>query len=236
MLRGLLPCSSHPGGYSEYPPGCFCWCLMIEFDPSWEYFTPDPEIAELFAEQQVEGLEAICDWRLTKVDSLGLRFGKGNPDSGNPFHLKKAKYVVERKTIQVRDCVLCGEPFLPNRDSRTYCGIKCSLKALVERNRREPVVLVCAWNGCRREFIQNSHEQRFCTLFCANEAQRLEVIRKEGQCPCGKELEPSKSHNKKSVKLYCSRACKQKFTARASRARKRDHEGEKTRHSQGTAG
>ena len=99
------------------------------FDPAWEYFVPDPEIAWIFARSGAyERFEGIGD-------HIGLRFGKGNPDKfwGKlaPEKPIKKRWVKEktpqkkRVFLTKRNCVRCGVEYKPDHSCQKYCSYAC---------------------------------------------------------------------------------------------------------------
>lgn len=133
-----------------------------EFDPAWEYFVPDPEVAEAVshATQGFDGL-GIEDRRLDRDGAVsGFRFGRGRPDA---FVCRLApERPVERVGVANRLCGGCGRPFAPDRTSRKYCSDECYARP--GRPRERPESAAC--EKCGRVFNPKRSEQRFCGRKC----------------------------------------------------------------------
>ncbi len=140
-----------------------------EFDPAWEYWEPNPEIAEVMARNGVaEGFDAVIDCRedgrgLRRAD--GIRFGRGNPDFAR-FHLAPECPTADR--LQPRVCPACRFEFVPDRSSRIYCSNRCYVRR--GRERELPDAHNC--ERCAAPFRPTRRGHWFCSLKCHNDRQR----------------------------------------------------------------
>lgn len=134
------------------------------FDPAWEYFEPDPEIAEaLEVHQRFNLWDLVGDDRLAKYENLGMRFGIGNPDH---CRFKLARPRPERlnlsRLVYHRNCRTCGTLFLPDRESRWYCSQKCRPHPGKPKSLPE---YACARCGVR--FQPRTACRKFCSPECS---------------------------------------------------------------------
>ncbi len=185
-------------------------------DPAWEYWVGDEEVTELLAETGacVGPYDSVIDWRLDKHASLGLRFGRGNPDNFNCY-LAPEKFD-ERIEVLPRDCAKCGTTFTPDRHSRLYCSVECRPR----RGREREIPLEATCPQCGEIFEPKSWEHAYCSLTCVGASKRREGF-ETGCKACGKELPASKSPNGRE-RIYCSDACKHVWKQRETRRRKRE--------------
>ena len=95
-------------------------------DERWEYWTPDPEIAEVMEAERSVGFgglpRSVC---LTsgRFCAVGFRFGKGSPDS-DPFRVAPAKWQRPDR-LPLRRCRDCTRYFTPTARNRVYCSRAC---------------------------------------------------------------------------------------------------------------
>jgi hypothetical protein len=134
-------------------------------DPSWEYFTPDPEVAEVLRTERVDFAD-LMDSRLYKTRNQGLRFGRGNPDAFIG-RIAPKRYEVERADLRHRPCKTCGEFFLPERTSRRYCSRDCSPSPGAPRLHLDRPCQVC-----NALFRPESAGTKYCSVRCTGVAQR----------------------------------------------------------------
>ncbi len=194
-------------------------------DPAWEYWVGDEEVTELLAETGAcAGYDSVLDWRMDKHESLGLRFGRGNPDSFNCF-LAPEKLADGRALVSQRNCEKCGVAFTPDRHSRMYCSVECRPR----RGREREIPLEAACAQCRRPFEPAYWGQTYCSLTCVGASQRKEGA-ETGCKVCGKEPPASTSPNG-TPRLYCSDACK-----RVWKQRKRNRRQGETKSCTGSEG
>lgn len=140
--------------------------MAMDFDPAWEYWMPDPEVAELLAESGLRcGINRIdqafmCD-ELPSGRSLyvGVRFGRGNPNFFRgrlrPLRPRVPRPESPDRLIYRPRCRQCGERFWSSRIDKPYCSAYC---------RQQPRRATCKW--CGREFRRTT-ARRFCTQDCA---------------------------------------------------------------------
>ena len=121
--------------------------MPVDFDPAWEYWEPDPEIAQVMYCCQSRGSLLDDLWSDTRNDGyiLGMRFGRGNPNKGG-FHLARPR---SRKELA---CQTCGDLFVPRNPDHIYCSQECKRVECEQ---------------CGELFAPRSKHSRFCTLSCA---------------------------------------------------------------------
>lgn len=132
-------------------------------DESWEYWEPDPEIAEVmeFQEDIFKGI----DFTRRREFSLGLRFGKGSPDRfwGRLAPMKwKPRDLLE--PIQDRICKGCGNWFSPDRKERKFCRRECAFKFRGSIR----ILKDSTCQTCKNTFRPYWSTQRFCSLKCGS--------------------------------------------------------------------
>jgi len=190
-----------------------------QFDPAWEYWQPDPDIAEAmgcerlgtFADLGLEEEEQRGVWH--KRENVGFRFGRGNPDW---FFVKfapaKRERVYETKPKPRYECQQCGAGFDGSRGRRVYCR-ECV------PDRGKPLIGARTCRGCSAEFypIQRRYA-KFCSPRCGG-ASVAKAYHAAG-CPvCGAEVVRS-GKGRSAAKVYCSRKCKGAAMNREYRKRK----------------
>lgn len=118
-----------------------------QFDPNWEYYEPDPEIAELMSADK-----RICPLAQAFPSCNGFLI-RDPRDGGRP----------PRKTAQKVVCAECGKNC--PRGNTLYCSKVCMGNGLVKR--RSFLDLIpkrCA--GCRLLFVTVFKTKRYCTTHC----------------------------------------------------------------------
>lgn len=195
---------------------------MVEFDPAWEYYTPDPEIDYCVHSRggRSGSFDAVWDRRLAKVDNLGFRFGSGNPDRDpERFRERRERRIDQPTWNEWRECERCRQWFRADSDHRRYCGNECRLARLHEGNRRPRRSQLCR---CGRFFEPKREGTIYCSPACQIEGQRKPLLAEAGRCEtCGAGLLPSRSRNQATARRFCSRQCKHAATCRKARARAR---------------
>lgn len=152
-----------------------------QFDPAWEYFEPDPEVAEVFApEGSGFGVLGIEGRRIERDGALlGFRFGVGNPDSGR-FRLARERRVREYGSVcRVLTCPQCGDQFLQDRPHRgTYCSHRCANTASARKVERLGDGCPCCGAGVVAA-NKNREQKVFCSKACKDRMhlRRLKKIR-----------------------------------------------------------
>lgn len=135
-------------------------------EPAWEYWQPDPEVAEAMGPDRLDGFAALGveDLRLRR-DRLpgGFRFGRGDPDFARlrlaPPRPGRARELIPRKT-----CPTCGKTWQPDRSDRRYCSMAC--RKVPGRPRELPGARDCGTCGATFRPLWSAH--RFCSRRCAN--------------------------------------------------------------------
>lgn len=127
--------------------------MPLYIDPAWEYFEPDPEVAEAVYgnHRKVSSLDLITTGFQDAggiYNNQGLRFGSGNPDNFT-FHLapekpqkevkhKQTDYIYKEDTTQRsnavkhKTCLVCATVYpLYRGGSQTqkdgFCRLKCMM-------------------------------------------------------------------------------------------------------------
>jgi hypothetical protein len=144
-----------------------------EFDPEWEYFEPDPEIAEvLVSHSRVSLAEMVFGGVRPGEDqgASGFRFGVGNPDAprGKVAPLTSRDVEQVYKAIQ-RDhihyhvrCEGCGGYFLPDKNSRKYCSNECYIRLGAARILED---IPCT--TCGKVFRPRESGRKYCSVPCS---------------------------------------------------------------------
>lgn len=180
-----------------------------EFDPRWEYWTPDPEIAEAMGAVEF-GVE-LFERKSFRGGSRGKveGFRIGHPKGGRfKLGIPRGR---PRETIEPRRCEnrKCNRWFTPLRDERKYCSRQC-----IPGNARQlPESRDCEY--CNVTFVPLWQRHTFCSADCANRAQKKQHAarprRKPGRkvtladktCRCGATFHPRREHQK-----HCSIECR----------------------------
>lgn len=196
---------------------------MPELDPDWEYWTPDPEIAELMGESTTSdgfeglGIEYFRNERLG--GNVGFRFGTGNPNNAR-FRLAPERYREVRES-RCRDikCSVCGITFKQYRPDREFCSRVCANAVTAEERRERPQELACV--RCGKLFDPARTDQVYCGRVCAAFVNGSDITsHSEGCRTCGGVVPPSTSRSG-IPRVYCSPRCKKLFIHRRHTANKR---------------
>lgn len=142
--------------------------MAPEFDPSWEYFVPDPEIESLVYKLECASIHSVLDVmtderRSSRTSVAGFRFGSGNPNHAPSFRLGRAKRGRVYEPIPDRQCPKCRATFTPSRRAQVHCSKRCGCgtgRVLTQR--------LCG--ECRREFQPDEDRRLFCSRDCAHRA------------------------------------------------------------------
>ena len=186
------------------------------FDPAWEYWEPDPEIAELLAEES----DCDADWRLfpdpleRRLDRgavLGLRFGsmRSMRAIDHPWlRLARPRYAEPCESgCQRVECQWCGREFLERRPQMgRCCSWRCGVLYRARQRRLRPDSATC--RVCGNVFAPKRCEQVLCSRPCASQlgASKVRIPRVGCGCPvCGQLVTPG---TRGMPKVYCSRRCK----------------------------
>jgi hypothetical protein len=139
--------------------------MSEEFDPAWEYWTPnDPEVAEILG-RVATGYDAFGSEFRTEDDrgrASGIRFGRGNPDNFNGRLAPVKRSVDDKELPPLTMCRGCAHLFRPNRPGQQFCDRTCLPAAA------EPVVRVCGL--CRIEYLTKRPGQVYCCAVCSGVA------------------------------------------------------------------
>jgi hypothetical protein len=161
-------------------------------DPDWEYFVPDPEIAEVMGCAAPEGFDGVIDWqedRRGRGHASGLRFGRGNPDYAR-FRLAPPK--ADRPTARPRRCQWCEFSFYPRGSGSRFCSRECYAAG----RQLEPRHCLT----CGSLFRPPRSHSRYCSQRCSPSNQRSLPDR---ECrSCGKLFRPLADRT-----VYCSIRC-----------------------------
>jgi hypothetical protein len=135
-------------------------------DPAWEYWMPDPDIAELIEESS--GTKADQADELFR-HSVGIHFGNGNPNRGQRTRLAASKPVKDSPPERgPANCNGCHKVFMPKRSEQVYCCSACQPRAGRPRTRidgRLPQAKVCP--ECAGEFFPWRPQQVCCGKRCS---------------------------------------------------------------------
>ena len=136
---------------------------------AWEYWEPNPEVAELFAMTGAISGFAVLGIELEDgyVENSGFRFGCGNPNSCF-FRLAPERPTGEREPIKPKSCEGCERSFVPRRPDRVYCSSECYHANSLHR--LSPI----SCDFCGYVFHPRDRDSRFCSLGCVNDWQRAE--------------------------------------------------------------
>lgn len=191
-----------------------------EFNPAWEYWEPEPEIAEAMAAERVRGFDGLGleleDGRSPYApyrkgaSNVGFRFDRGNPDAvlfdpePAPFRIGPSR--TKPTTRRVR-CHRCGRGFDGDRHRYIFCR-----DCLPSRGRCPIPSTVCC--ECGDEFRPRERQYfRFCSPKCGGSYFRAKSA--ATGCPvCGGEVPPG---TRGMPKVYCSRRCQHVMLQRRSR-------------------
>lgn len=187
-----------------------------EFDPAWEYWTPDPEINEILTESsEKDTLSSLLRINYSKHDNQNIGFRIGHPNSGKfTYGYEKgqrfSKVIIDRsrmpyKRVKKRSisfaprfCKGCSKTFIPNWERySTYCSPECG------RDHYNRLVNHAKW--CN----QNLEEKENCPT-CNNVVDRSTIYPKA---------------RGKVKKIYCSKRCRKTMQRRVfNQKRKKERE------------
>lgn len=177
--------------------------MAEEFDPAWEYYEPDPEVAWAVA---CERLSSFGGFGLRdddgSGDGIGFVFGCGDP---NFYRTRVAPPRYERQTADVppRACGSCGFVFRPRESCGRYCSRECY--GVARRSGQYPVrrppARVSDCRHCGATFRPRSRRSRYCSRACHGAARALPAL--DVSCrQCGGSF-----RTRDRGRVYCSRAC-----------------------------
>lgn len=167
-----------------------------EFDPLWEYWQPDPEIAEVMGACVPDGFDGIVEFTddcSGRSYVRGIRFGMGNPDFCR-FRLAPAKPEREQTPRETRVCGYCGEAFRPRCGGSEFCSRGCYGDA----RRLNPKLCPT----CGDEFQPQHSSGVYCSRKCSPKCTRSLPDRTCANPVCGKLFRPKASRT-----IYCSIRC-----------------------------
>jgi hypothetical protein len=135
--------------------------MPTELDPAWEYWTPDPEIAEAMGNETADGFDGLpvtrTDRRAGRVEVPGFRFGRGRTVDYFPFRFGRAK--PDRASgLPSRWCVHCRGLFEPRKRAQRYCSRDCRYTA--------GAVAPVTCGTCFGVFKPSGRGRRFCSPRC----------------------------------------------------------------------
>jgi transposase-like protein len=146
---------------------------MPELDSSWEYYVPDPEIAEILGDgidrREIESLYDIVDKRDYTSGSSGLRFGTGNPTKPPLLRLGKEKVGVGSRELNRKLCPQCGYSFQPSRSTRLYCSPECKAKS---QSRKK----IKRCTRCGKDYTPTRWGQLTCSRSCASKLRMTSKV------------------------------------------------------------
>lgn len=161
-----------------------------EFDPEWEYWEPDPEVAEVVYARRATGIQL---------------FGRDSPDGTPGFGVcdrrgYRRTWWREMRSIGGADagharCGHCREWFRRRTERSRYCSLACYHSRVTP-----PRVVVCP---CGTTFSTRGYRK-----YCSSGCRPLPVVCRRVlpdtiPCPrCGGAFRPRNSRTK-----YCSHAC-----------------------------
>lgn len=202
--------------------------MPVEFDPDWEYWVGDPEITDLLDEaDDADPMARLWDYRLVEHESLGLRFGRGNPDFFRG-RLARPKRQSDRPDIPRINCKACRMGFQPTHRTKKYCSRKCRFVGYDGgwATRREngtgpPAKGTATCPQCRSEFDRIKWDQKCCSRQCDGLLKRQRTVVKTGGCRyCGEPVSPSRT-GAGPKKVFCSRRCQKRHKSREYMRRRR---------------
>jgi predicted nucleic acid-binding Zn ribbon protein len=142
--------------------------MPAAIDPAWEYWEPDPEVAEAMGAARLPGFAAlgIEDRRAERAGSLvGVRFGRGNPDACR-FRLAPERPSCRAPSRCRRvPCPGCGAGFDQLRPDRAYCSRRCAAAVTTRARRVRPAAVACPGCGAAVRPLFVGH--RYCSRACA---------------------------------------------------------------------
>lgn len=175
--------------------------MAEQFDPAWEYFTGDPEIAELLIQSTVSAvyqkLPHAKDERSGKSKLSGVSV-LSRPDGYRSFW--PLAPLVFKPTKQFT-CRQCDTLFNSTRQKAVYCSMHCAglsrRKPIKPRNCQE----------CGKSFYRKSDRVKFCSYICATEFRNRNRLSVQRQClHCTKQFKTVWAQ-----KRFCTVSCRNAF-------------------------
>ena len=178
--------------------------MPTELDPAWEYYVPDPEIAELMA-----GARVVFDvfvGRGEKERALGFAQVSRSDGYRSTWPLVALPY--DRLKFALKECAGCGYYFRPDRETQRYCNRTCRPPADPDRarlrRRLRGVTHECP--TCHVSYAPWVKRQVYCSVGCI---PRRGVNRPQGSLICRWCLNPFPrpryAHGNR--KKFCGRGC-----------------------------
>jgi hypothetical protein len=135
--------------------------MPLELDPHWEYWTPDPEIAEVMGTDRPDGFDGL-PWAKCKRSrwsaDIGFRFGVETRGVDYP-HLRFGREKATRPDRRPdKRCRRCERLYTPDKDRQIYCSVRCRYDAEGIRPR------ACA--VCYAVFKPGARDGRYCSYTC----------------------------------------------------------------------
>lgn len=177
-----------------------------QFAESWEYYTPDPEVAEAMAGVEVSPALSLFDFDGDRPVMVGVQVV--NTPGGS-----RAWQPADPDGPDLsRHCRRCGKPV--NNPRSLHCSRACA--ALDTHERRGTVVLPRAC-FCGAVLVPLKNRTRYCSKSCANRARYAEsglspvpAAPGEQACPVCRGAVPQSGRKK----VYCSRKCQRTANSR----------------------
>lgn len=134
-------------------------------DESWEYWEPDPEIAEVMGSGRSVGFGGLPRGKCERTGRHcldGYRVGKGDPDRWHQTRLGKPP--AERPgRLPLTRCRHCTGYFTPRKPTSVYCSKGCR-----KQDQFELVPRPC--ETCGEVFKPLANRQRYCDQECSGVA------------------------------------------------------------------
>jgi hypothetical protein len=133
---------------------------VVEFDPEWEYYNPDPEVNEIVYSRKVNDFGVVFTRDKSKKANHGFRFGNGNPNYCS-FRMGREKKGYRTIQLEDKNCPKCSRLFTPSRRSQVACSKRCGCGA--------PKVLpsTVSCKECCKEFRPIWSGNIYCSMSCA---------------------------------------------------------------------
>ncbi len=172
--------------------------MADHIDERWEYWTPDPEIAEVMGTGRSAGFGGLPRSKCSTTGELvaaGFRFGTGTPDFDLTRHAPPRWERPDR--LPLRRCGSCPRVFTPTRREHRYCSNGCVPRVGPPRVSADRV---CRHAPCSRVFRPGSGDQQYCGRACFAEVR---VTCVPVPCAgCGRTFKPAQ-HGRRA----CSKKC-----------------------------
>lgn len=144
--------------------------MPIEFDPAWEYWEPDPEIAYAMS-VPITNRDLVSEFYAdVRRDGFtcGMRFGRGNPDYCQTHLAPDRTKIRERsRWTENKYCVQCKQSFTPKYRKQIYCRKKCSILGIPrDGSIRKLPDMVC--KQCKKVFRPVTAIRKFCSKACVH--------------------------------------------------------------------